>query len=61
MFMHTPQCSKAACLFFLHQASVAAGQAELIRQQAELEKKAAELERKEQELRDRNTALGEPH
>uniref|UniRef100_A0A8C2CM79 Secretory carrier-associated membrane protein n=1 Tax=Cyprinus carpio TaxID=7962 RepID=A0A8C2CM79_CYPCA len=40
------------------QASVAAGQAELLRQQAELEKKAAELERKEQELRDRNTALG---
>uniref|UniRef100_A0A8C1W0I7 Secretory carrier-associated membrane protein n=1 Tax=Cyprinus carpio TaxID=7962 RepID=A0A8C1W0I7_CYPCA len=40
------------------QASVTAGQAELLRQQAELEKKAAELERKEQELRDRNTALG---
>ncbi|XP_052457128.1 secretory carrier-associated membrane protein 2 isoform X1 [Carassius gibelio] len=40
------------------QASVAAGQAELLRQQAELEKKAAELERKDQELRDRDTALG---
>ncbi|XP_059372401.1 secretory carrier-associated membrane protein 2-like isoform X2 [Carassius carassius] len=40
------------------QASVAAGQAELLRQQAELEKKAAELEHKDQELRDRDTALG---
>ncbi|XP_051557293.1 secretory carrier-associated membrane protein 2-like [Myxocyprinus asiaticus] len=40
------------------QASVAAGQAELLRQQAELEKKAAELERKEQELQDRAPAHG---
>lgn len=47
-------------VWFLRQAGVAAGQAELLRQQAELEKKAAELERKEQELRDRGTGRGEP-
>ncbi|XP_051994632.1 secretory carrier membrane protein 2, like [Xyrauchen texanus] len=40
------------------QASVAAGQAGLLRQQAELEKKAAELERKEQRLRNQDSARG---
>lgn len=57
---HMCICVTPACVWPLHQASVAAGQAELLRQQAELEKKAAELERKEQELRDRDPSQGEP-
>lgn len=47
------------CSFSItHQATVTAGQANLIKQQEELERKAAELERKEQELRNQASNTG---